>query len=160
MKGICGAFIGFGVMLIVGIVFVGLSLGDLQDYFNSDDWAVSDGVVTYSEVIRSTDSDGDTTYRADVGYRFLVNEQEYTGDRVRFGGDIATSGRGGAQDTVSKYPVGREIKVLYNPDDPTENVLEREVTTSLWIFFGLGAVLLCAAFPVLGFGIVFGVLRR
>ncbi|MFP4321617.1 MAG: DUF3592 domain-containing protein [Anaerolineales bacterium] len=150
LKGLCGGIFGFAIMFGIGGIFVAVSLPDFEDYFTSDTWEKTSGVVTVSEVVESADSDGDTTYRADVQYRFLVNEQEYFGDRVRFGGNISTSNSSNARQTVAEYPVGREIQVIYDPNDPHQNVLEREVAMELWLFGGIGAALMCLAFPLLG----------
>ncbi len=57
----------------------------------------------------------------DVAYAFSVAGQGYQGNRVSLG-DI--SGRF-AEEAVRRYPVGSTVTVHYDPNDPTDCVLER-----------------------------------
>ncbi len=57
----------------------------------------------------------------DVAYTFSVRGQSYQGKRVSLG-DI--SGRF-AEEAVRRYPVGATVAVFYDPNDPTDCVLER-----------------------------------
>ncbi len=78
------------------------------------------GVVSHSEVKEHSDSDG-STYRPEIKYIYRVGEQEYTGDRYRYG--QMASGDRHAHRVVAAHPVGRELAVHYNPADPADAVL-------------------------------------
>ena len=153
----CGCFVLPLFTCIFGAVFTLIAQGDMRDYLGSRSWVTADGEVVSSRLISSTDSDGDTTHRPQVDYFFYVGDERWTGNRLYFGDDISSSG-GGAQKKVDEYPPGRAIKVSYDPDDPTESVVERRVSTALIIFSAIGIVALLAT-PITLILAVFGLLR-
>jgi len=136
-----GSTIAFGVgtiFLIVGyclLTFWGKPT--LENAKNSVDWPTVQGEVTKSKVGSHTSEDS-TTYSADVTYRYLVNETEIHCDRIWFGDNYSTSDRTMFEKIVKKYPVGKEVKVYYNPDDEFIAVLEPGAVTSSYLGFGMG----------------------
>jgi Protein of unknown function (DUF3592) len=143
---------------LCGAGFAVFAIGDFQDYQDSANWKTASGEVLSSEIEESTSTDSNgttsTTYRAAISYRYFVNDTEFTGDRVRFGDDIYSGSRSSAQETADKYSVGTQIDVLYDPDDPSNSVVERDLTGGLQAFLAIGGgFMLCAV--VMFIGLVF-----
>jgi hypothetical protein len=57
-----------------------------------------------------------------VEYEFKAGGRTVYGSRIAIGDD---SGGANTEATLARYPVGREVTVYYDPDDPTQCVLER-----------------------------------
>lgn len=63
-----------------------------------------------------------------VVYEYEVNGQNYKSELIRAGDKflrIQTGGSRTAYDIVDKYPEGSAVTVYYNPQNPSEAVLER-----------------------------------
>lgn len=62
-------------------------------------------------------------YKPSVLYSYEVDGRSYLGDRLTMGVVVSSSVPGLAGRTASKYPVGSEVDVHYNPLSPGESVL-------------------------------------
>lgn len=120
----------------------------LKNAKDSVDWPTAIGKITESKVGSHT-SDGSTTYSADVTYRYTVNDQEIHSDRIWFGDNYSSSNRSTFEKITRKYPIGKEVKVFYMPDDEFVAVLEPGAVTSSYIGFGMGW-----GFMTIGFGLL------
>ncbi len=92
----------------------------------SSDWPSVPGLVNHSELEYRRKNVGAakrTDYRVEVVYEYVVDDQLYRNDVVRFDQSNLTSKR--KELLVSSYPVGRRVEVFYNPDDPDQSVLVR-----------------------------------
>ncbi|MCU1231892.1 MAG: hypothetical protein JWO97_4776 [Acidobacteria bacterium] len=90
----------------------------------SRNWPQVPGIIVVSDLQRSNHSDGGLMYRPEVTYRYCVDGSEIIANRTRFGGRVELSWSAPAVRTVRKYPVGSEVVVYYNPNDPADSVLE------------------------------------
>lgn len=115
------------LLVVIGAVGLFLSGRDLLRGRSSASWPTTQGEVVYSSLEQhmSTDSDGDAsvTYGAKVVYNYQVGGQALTGDRRRFSESRSSSARR-AQEAVNRYPVGSQVTVYYDPDNPQVSVLE------------------------------------
>ncbi len=103
-------------------------------------WAETMGRVTRSNVdvspqARSGDPDSVKTIPA-IDYTFTVDGASYTGNRIAIGED---SGGPNLKATLQRYPLGAIVKVYYDPADPTNSLLERDVPAP--ILMGCAALL-------------------
>ena len=106
-------------------------------------WSVATGKVLVADVESFQEMESSasgslhstTTYRPSVVYSFEANGQQFISDRVGFGaaasGTVAGSVPWFVSQQAAKYPVGSQVTVYYNPQNPTESVLERRATGSL-----------------------------
>jgi len=145
--------LGLGVLFTVVGYFVAFHFGKpiLDNAKASTNWPTADGVIESSEVAKSTNSDGDTMYSAEVVYQYEVNGQKLDSDNVFFGGDYSSSSRSDASGTVNRYPVGKEVEVFYDPDEPSNSVLEPGAKWMSYMVYGIGMV-----FLVVGLLVVIG----
>jgi len=90
----------------------------------SQSWSQTQGVVILSRVEVSGGEITSVTPR--VVYQYDVNGQRYQSEQIRAGDRFMqmTSSRS-AYDTIDRYPVGTQVTVFYNPQNPTEAALER-----------------------------------
>lgn len=78
------------------------------------------GRVVKSEI--RTEQGKKVRYYADIEYAWNVAGHEFTGTTVRHG--FFGTNHSDAQQVVAAYPLGKEIDVCYNPDNPSDAVLE------------------------------------
>ncbi len=61
---------------------------------------------------------------------------EYTGDKIAFGGDVGGS-RKKANEMIAQYPVGKNVSVYYDPNNPEDVVLERRMGSKGLLIIGV-----------------------
>jgi hypothetical protein len=141
------AFLGGGAYLIYR------SSQDKKKAKQSLNWPSTPGRVLESRVVESlsTDSDGDTstTYKPYVKYEYSVIGATYTSDHIGIGPAVSSSNLRKAQDAVNRMPVGGTVTVFYNPDDPSDAVLEQRSNATVMLVVGivLAAIGLCVLCP-------------
>jgi hypothetical protein len=105
----------------------------------SSRWPAVPGKVTACNLTTSHGRNG-TTYAAHVAYAYTVGGRELTGSTVWFG-DEDTRDRDEAQKTLAQFPVGKEVRVFYRPEQPETAVLEPGTYPSSYQMLVLGVVL-------------------
>lgn len=85
-------------------------------------WPGTDGRVLESFVER----DASHNKEPRVKYEYQVQGQRYVSDRICPQGRIATSGQY-AEQLVDRYPADRPIMVFYNPANPADSALEKQL---------------------------------
>lgn len=128
-------FSGIGIFMLVK------HFRDKKKLEESQAWSATSGTVTQSYIreAESRDSDGYTTisYYPEVRYSYQVMGVEYTGDQVAFGGSVGDSNRSKAGETLMQYPVGKDMLVYFDPQNPHAAVLERRMGSKLFLIIGI-----------------------
>lgn len=104
-------------------------------------WPVAPGRVEKSDVHSYETIDRDektarqqTMYRPEVIYSYAVAGVEYHGDKVSVSG-VSTNLDGVARRVAARYPVGTELQVHYNPDNPGESAIDPRLPLAFWLFY-------------------------
>jgi hypothetical protein len=74
-------------------------------------------------------------------YAYQVEGQSYQSQRIYFGGEVGGSAMTGV---IKKYPVGAQVPVYYNPQNPAEAVLERSMPMAKLLGF-IGVIMIVVA---------------
>jgi hypothetical protein len=140
----------FAILGLAGCLF---GLHWMKKQADSKNWPSASGTITFSGWRESQDQDGHirTTSYPDIRYEYVVSERTYKNDQVGFWNiPLNRGGSGGiARDIVRKYNKGDSVEVFYNPNDPKDSVLDRELV-SIWVlsipligglFFGIGGII-------------------
>ena len=106
-------------------------------------------VISTSEVreVRVIDDSRQDGYRleprnfANIVYEYRVDGETQSNNRVSIGEDRDNFE---IAETIARYPVGTAVIVFYNPRQPREAVLERDLPNDLWNCLGIGTVLVLA----------------
>ncbi|MBI2122008.1 MAG: DUF3592 domain-containing protein [Candidatus Sungbacteria bacterium] len=138
------------VLLGIGILGAGLTtflgIPMLMNATASQSWPAVEGVIKISEFTTNRDrDDGGVTYGASIVYDYTVKGTVYSGSNVHFG-QYSTSDPSYGRGLVNRYPVGEQINVYYDPNDPSISVLEPGAGWSSFMVVGIGAL-----FTLLGF---------
>mgnify|MGYP001039386955 CR=1 FL=1 len=139
--------IGYIIILVIGVVLLVVFGRNVIRGRASQNWPTVPGTVLYTgmETYESTDDDGSitTTYGATIQYNYAVAGQSLEGNRRTFT-DVRTSSRRRAEQILAKYPQGSAISVYYDPENPTESVLETGVSWSAYALLALAAIMIVA----------------
>ena len=120
------ACIGFA--LLAALVIFGIQ----RNAARQRSWPTVKGKVQRSGVhefqeLQRRDSGPDvsrTAYRAEVIYGYDIAGVHYTGDTAASGTRVSSNLEVVARKSAEKYPVGIEVDVHYNPDNPAESVIK------------------------------------
>ena len=130
-------------LFVIGIVgaaltiFLGVPMA--LNALVSKSWPAADGIVTVSEFTSNRDDDGSVTYGASIAYDYNFNDIPLTGSNVHFG-QYSSGDPSYGRSIVQKYPVGMQVRVYYDPDDPSTSVLEPGAGWSSFMVGGIGAL--------------------
>lgn len=102
------------------------------------------GKIVSGEVTTTRGSRSSTYYHPSFLYEYQVDGTRYTARRYRYDGRPRFLDAAAAQRIVEAHPIGSEIEVYYNPVDPRDAVLSKEVQG-----FDVGFLLIGAPFCLL-----------
>jgi hypothetical protein len=97
--------------------------------------------------------DSSVSHRPAVEYTFEANGRTWRGDQFTYDPSYRGGGEQYALSYVNKAPAGAQLPVLYNPDDPSDSVLEPYAPGSTYLFFMVSVPFLLAE-PLLLWGFV------
>lgn len=139
--GCLGTSIFLLIFIAIGVGFSLWGWSVLQDARASESWPTTSGEILSSNV-RVDDDDEGTSYFGDVSFRYVVNDKVFTSDNVSFG-QYGSGNRSHAEGIVARYPVGGQVTVYYDTNEPQTAVLEPGVTWSSYFLLGMGALFTC-----------------
>lgn len=148
--------------LIIAIVSVGCVLILLNTIFLAiiyfmrrrmavvSTWPSTMGTVTASFLEQRSDSEGGTTNYPVVQYSYLVAGQSYQSSKRAPGMEVGGTGAGSV---IARYPVGAQVVVFYDPQKPSDAVLERKAPAQwlMWLLLGVFDCALCGVIPIIWF---------
>jgi hypothetical protein len=120
----------------IGAVLLYRGSQDLTLAEKTADWARTGGRVMASSVEQAPQAKDGTTYRALILYEYRVGPAVLHGTRREFT-DQPFRSEADARAIVTRYPVGLDVTVFYNPFLPNEAVLE--LGSPWWPYGVLGA---------------------
>jgi hypothetical protein len=155
------------LLLALGLLGAGYYVGwewgwpALREAQRSEDWPKTLGWVERSRVVSFAPTGGRVEPRLELAYSYVVDGTAYTGHRVRLPLPLEL-GLGFAetpQQLSARYPAGLEVDVHYDPQDPSQAVLEPGAPPRAYLPIAVGAVLLLSGAGALA-GAVLNGMRR
>jgi hypothetical protein len=137
--------IGF-VLLLLNAIFLTIIFFMRRRMATVSQWPSTMGVVQMSTIEQRSSEDGYTDYPV-VQYSYQVGGQSYQSMKLAPGPEVGGSG---ARGVVAKYPAGAQVMVFYNPQNPSDAVLERKAP-AMWLMWLLLIVFDCALCGVIPF---------
>ena len=138
------------VFVILNVVFLTIIFFTQRKMNVVQGWSSAMGTVlaSYLERRRSGDS-GSVNYPV-VQYTYQVGGQTYQGAKIAPGMDVGGTGAGRV---VEKYPQGAQVMVFYDPNNPSDAVLEKKARAQwlMWLLLVIFDVMLCGMAIAFGF---------
>jgi hypothetical protein len=147
-------FVGFivvSILLVNGILLFNI-FSARRKASAMQAWSSAPGSIVESE-LRSRKRSRRRIYYPHIVYQYTVMGQTYTGKRISPGVD---SGSSRARELVAKYPPGAPVTVYYDPQNPSDAALEKDLSKTMpRMWFSLIAanltLCLCLALPLIVF---------
>jgi hypothetical protein len=135
---------------LLGWLCGALLLAQTFTAIKSAGWEITTGIVTSSWVHKTFNVQSGPGQVPVVGYEYVVNGTTYSSGELSFRPfTTVLSWIGSAEPIVNRYPVGRTVRVHYDPAAPMNAVLDAGVSwvdfVLLILIFGTGPALLTAA---------------
>ena len=140
------------VLIILNAVFLGIIYFMRRKMAAVSSWPSTMGTVLMSNLESRHSSEGGWTNYPVVQYSYQAGGQAYQGSRIALGLEVGGSGAG---KVVARYPAGAQVMVFYNPQNPSDAVLERKAPAQwlMWFILILFDCILCGLVPVLYFAL-------
>lgn len=134
-------------LVILNVVFLSILFFTRRKMATVSKWPSTMGNVLMSMIESRSSSDGSTNYPV-VHYSYVVNGQPYQGSKIAPGMEVGGTGAG---KVVARYPVGAQVMVFYNPQNPSEAVLETKAPAQwlLWLLLVIFDCSLCGVIPLI-----------
>ena len=141
--------IGF-VLIILNAIFLGIIFFLRRKMAAVSQWPSTMGTVNSSYLERRSSSEGGSTNYPVVQYSYQIGGQSYQSSKLAPGPDVGGTGAG---KVVARYPVGAQVMVFYNPQNPSDAVLERKAPAQwlMWLLLIVFDCALCGVLPILYF---------
>jgi hypothetical protein len=107
----------------------------------SSHWPTTTGQILASMIQYRRKSGGGHSPYPLVLYTYQVEGQHYQSQRIYFGVPVGGSAMTGV---IKKYPVGAQVPVYYNPQNPADAVLERSIPMAKFLGF-IGVIMIVVA---------------
>lgn len=146
----------FGFIFLVGNFFLYREIAKTQKRENAAlTWPTVYGEITVSKVNRRHDSEHGYVEYPHVSYTYEVNGKKYHSSNIMAGGEL---GGVKVESTLARYPLGSNVTVYYDPQNPKDAVLEpgnKTVSKGLWLMMGLMDIFICG----MGFFFIYDTLK-
>jgi hypothetical protein len=139
------------VLLLLNVIFLAILFFMRRRMAVVSQWPSTMGSVLMSKTQwRSSGENGSTEYPV-VQYSYQVNGQAFQGMKIAPGPEV---GGMGAKKVVARYPAGAQVMVFYDPQKPSDAVLEKKAPAQ-WLFWLLLIIFdcaLCGSIPLVWWG--------
>ena len=138
------------VLVILNAVFLGVIFFMRRRMAVVSQWPSVMGTVVASRIEQRHSSDSGWTDYPAVQYSYQVGGQTYQSMKLAPGPEVGGSG---ARKVVARYPAGAQVMVFYNPQNPSDAVLERKAPAQwlMWLLLVVFDCALCGVMPLLWF---------
>ena len=137
------------VFVILNVIFLAIIIFTQRKMAAVQGWSSAMGTVLASYLERRSSSDGSTNYPV-VQYSYQVGGQMYQGAKIAPGMEVGGTGAGKG---VKRYPQGAQVMVFYDPNNPSDAVLEKKAPAQwlMWLLLVIFDVMLCGMAVAFGF---------
>lgn len=136
------------VLILLNTIFLGIIFFMRRRMAVVNTWPSTMGTVTNSYLEQRSSSEGGTTSYPVVQYSYQVAGQTYQSSKRAPGMEVGGTGAG---KVIARYPVGAQVMVFYDPQKPSDAVLERNAPAQwlMWFLLVVFDCALCGAIPLI-----------
>jgi hypothetical protein len=136
-------FIAFSIWAIM----TGLRMG--MEGWQAKSWPLAKGRMIKSRFSEYRTKNGIRIARLclDIDYLYMVNDKIFEGRRYDAGWKCFAS-EDNIKDIIKRYPTGREIKVYYNPSNPSISMIQPGIPWASFLLCGVGIIIFTVIWPV------------
>ena len=138
------------IFVAAGTLALGIGSRNLRRGYRSLHWPCVTGIITSSYTTEHPTGEEERASIPTISYNYSVDGTAYSGTRIALG-DNTSYARGYAQEVCSRYPIGREVRVYYDPSDSASSVLVPGPSHAAWFAFVVGVVFVVVGLAVTQF---------
>jgi Protein of unknown function (DUF3592) len=133
-------------IVVMGLYFAVNQIPAITTGLQSQSWSVTTATVFSSRWLthHATGDEYNQEYEGkgymhtpEITYSYTVQGRKFTSGRYQFG-DTGRRYVNDIKNIVARYPVGRIVRVTYNPNNPSQSVLEPGVNGMSWFMLAVG----------------------
>lgn len=137
------------VFIALPVAFTAIIVVKLREVKRASTWTRGTARIVRSELRRQTRTDTETDSKqtlehARVEYEFTVKFEKFRGKRISIGEVLPNTPA--VQEALQRYKVGASVPVYYDPANPNESVLERDLPEKFGLIWIIVAIAYAAAF--------------
>lgn len=138
------------VLILLNAIFLGIIYFMRRRMATVSGWPSTMGTVTNSFLEARSSSEGGTTNYPVVNYSYQVAGQTFQSSKRAPGPEVGGTGAG---NVIARYPAGAQVMVFYNPQNPSDAVLERKAPAQwlMWLLLVIFDCTLCGVIPIVWF---------
>ena len=135
------------VFLILNVIFLAIIFFMRRRMATVRQWPSTMGTVNKSFLESRSSSDSGSTDYPVVEYSYQVAGQAYQSTKIAPGPEVGGTGAG---KVVARYPAGAQVMVFYDPQKPSDAVLETKAPAQwlMWLLLIIFDCALCAVIPI------------
>ncbi|MFH6999577.1 DUF3592 domain-containing protein [Flavobacterium sp. FlaQc-57] len=115
--------------ILVGIWTLFYSLINIYNSQKTEGWNKVPATVEHVQLEYNSDSDGGGTYEVHIGYKYVINNKRYFGNKIAFGyGGNDTEGH---SSLFNKLENSKKITVFVDPKDNSNAIIIRGINNSI-----------------------------
>lgn len=136
------------VLFLLNAIFLGVIFFMRRKMAAVSQWPSTMGTIVASRIEQRHSSDSGWVDYPAVQYSYHVGGQFHQGAKIAPGMEV---GGTGARKVVARYPAGAQVMVFYNPQNPSEAVLERKAPAQwlMWVLLVVFDCVLCGVIPLI-----------
>ncbi len=136
------------VLFILNAIFLTIIFFMRRKMAVVSQWPSTMGAVMTSRIEPRHSSEGGWVDYPVVQYSYQVGGQPYQSMKLAPGPEVGGSGAG---KIVARYPTGAQVMVFYNPQNPSDAVLERKAPAQwlMWLILVIFDCVLCGVIPII-----------
>jgi hypothetical protein len=134
--------------LVLNVIFLGIIFFMRRRMAAVSQWPSTMGAVNASYLERRSSGESGYTNYPVVQYSYQVGGQPYQGMKIAPGPEVGGTGAG---KVVARYPAGAQVMVFYNPQKPSDAVLETKAPAQwlMWLLLIVFDIALCGVLPII-----------
>lgn len=133
-------------LIVAGLGLLIVGINSLKNISPSSHWLPAPGSITCSEIENRTSMEADQNPGlessivevAKIEYTYIVQDTSYTSHQI----NLERPKQEQAADLIERYPIHKRITAYYNPETPSEAVLEPGTSERNYLALFFGAVLI------------------
>lgn len=137
------------LLVALGLAAVMVAWAKQRQSAQTREWDTVPGEIVAATVDSFTASTADSDsvrlrHAPRVTYRYARSGREYESSRLHFGAAVSYGSEAQARAKLGAYPIGKAVRVLVDPRNPTEATLDGRAR-HLWLLWVVAALLLALA---------------
>ena len=142
------------IFFFIGAIFTFFGFKFIRQQQAAQNWPSVQGMITDTYIKESVnesfdETDDTITYVPKVVYEYMVDGEVYSSMQLTIGFERSYDRRQKAEEVLTSYPVGVRVNVYYDPANPAEAALNRDLNGFNNVALIVGIVLLAIGVIIL-----------